>query len=177
MGARRLIALLAVAAVAVGCREGESAEPAEAFPRETAAVVTRVNDGDTLTLRDGRKVRLLQVDAPELGRDCYGRAAREALGRLAPKGARVVLVGDPTLDDRDRYGRLLRYVFAGQTHVNVALVRRGAASPYFFRNDRGRYASALLDAVDAARDAHRGYWAACRGAELNTGLGAITGPA
>ena len=43
----------------------------------------------------------------------------------------------------------------------MELVREGAASPYFFRNDRGRYAHDLLGAVDEARGAHRGYWGAC----------------
>ena len=75
------------------------------------------------------------------------------------------------------HGRLLRYVFVGRRNVNVELVREGAASPYFFRNDRGRYADDLLDAVDEAREARRGFWGACPGAELNTGLGSVTGPA
>ena len=61
-------------------------------------------------------------------------------------------------------------------NVNVELVREGAASPYFFRNDRGIYARELLDAVDEAREARRGYWGACPAAELNTGLGSVTGP-
>ena len=92
-----------------------------------------------------------------------------------PKGTRVSLVRDPALDDRDRYGRLLRYLFVRDENVNVELVRDGAASPYFFRGDRGRFADELLDAVDEARAAHRGYWGACPGADLNTGLGSITG--
>ena len=138
-------------------------------------MVERVNDGDTLTLANGAKVRLVQVDAPELETDCYGRPALAALIALVPRGTRVRLLRDPRLDDRDRYGRLLRYVFVGDENVNVALVRSGAASPYFFRNERGRYADELIDAVDEARDARRGYWGACPRAELNTGLGSITG--
>ena len=50
-----------------------------------------------------------------------------------PKATRVRLVRDPSLDDHDRYGRLLRYVLVDDTDVNLELVRRGAASPYFFR--------------------------------------------
>jgi micrococcal nuclease len=153
-------------------------------------VVARINDGDTLTLRGGVKVRLVQVDAPELTTDCYGRAARRALAALVPEGTRVRLVRDPALDDTDRYGRLLRYVLVGDRDVNVELVRRGAASPYFFRGDRGEHAAELLDAVasargehadelldavDAARDERAGYWGACPAATLNTGLGSITG--
>ena len=134
-----------------------------------------MNDGDTLRTTAGRKIRLVQIDAPELHTDCYGKAALAALRRLAPAGSHVTLVRDPALDATDRYGRQLRYVFRSGTNVNIALVRAGAASPYFFRGERGRYADALLRAVDGARAARRGFWAACPGAKLNVGLGSITG--
>ena len=174
MGAERLIPLALVAVLAVGCQGSESGDTTTTTGR-AAAVVEWVNDGDTLTLTNGGKVRLLQVDAPELQTDCYGRAALEALITLVPKGTRVSLAADPRLDDRDRYGRLLRYVFVRGANVNVELVRAGAASPYFFRKERGAYAEELLDAVDEARKARRGYWGSCPGAELNTGLGSVTG--
>ena len=174
MGAERLIALALVALVAAGCQGSRSTDTATSSDG-TAAVVEWVNDGDTLTLTSGAKVRLVQIDAPELETDCYGRDAMKALIALAPKGTRVTLSSDPKLDDRDRYGRLLRYVFVRNENVNVALVREGAASPYFFRKERGRYAGDLLDAVDEARDARRGFWGRCPGAELNTGLGSVTG--
>jgi endonuclease YncB( thermonuclease family) len=176
VGAERLIPLVVLAAVAAACQDGvrgTSERPAT----DTTAVVDHVNDGDTLTLRGGRQVRLVQIDAPELFADCYGRAAARGLATLVPRGAHVILRRDPGLDATDKYGRLLRYVLVGRTNVNVALVRRGAASPYFFRKARGRYAGALLAAVDDARAARRGYWGACPGAALNPGLGAITGPA
>src|SRR5262245_1576960 len=97
-----------------------------------AAVVASVYDGDTLTLTDGRRVRLLQIDTPELGSgECYSRAARTALVRLVPVGSRVTLEADPTLDTTDRYGRLLRYVRRSGVNVNLQLVREGAAAPYF----------------------------------------------
>lgn len=178
MGAERLrrAALLAVVTLlAAGCRDDGSAPPV-LEPGERATVEW-VNDGDTLTLAGGAKVRLLQVDAPELTSDCFGRAALRALIELAPKGTRVRLVRDPALDARDRHGRLLRYVYAGERSVNVELVRRGAASPYYFRNDCGQLADELDDAVDEARAARAGYWGACPRAELNTGLGSVTGPA
>ena len=180
MGAERLIprsvALVAlVAALAAGCRDAGSVPrgPEAGEP----ATVEWVNDGDTLTIAGGARVRLVQVDAPELTSDCYGRAALRTLVALTPKGTRVTLVADPALDERDRHGRLLRYVYVGKLNVNVELVRRGAASPYYFRNDRGGLADELDDAVDAARDRRAGYWGACPRAELNTGLGSVTGPA
>lgn len=172
MGAERLIPLVLVAVLAAGCQGSENAATTTT---SSAAVVEWVNDGDTLTLTDGAKVRLVQIDAPELETDCYGRAALQALAGLAPKGTRVSLAADPKLDDRDRYGRLLRYVFVRGENVNVQLVRDGAASPYFFRKERGAYADELLDAVDESREARRGYWGSCPGAELNTGLGSVTG--
>ena len=171
-----LVPLALVAVIAAGCQSGKQTDAAaETSTPGKRAVVEWVNDGDTLTLTSGAKVRLVQIDAPELETDCYGRAALEALVALAPKGTRVTLASDPKLDDRDAYGRLLRYVFVRNENVNVALVREGAASPYFFRKERGRYARDLLGAVDEARSAHRGYWGACPGAELNTGLGSLTG--
>lgn len=119
-------------------------------------------DGDTLVLRGGDRVRLLQVDAPETGGECYARPAARTLARLAPVGADVVLEADPALDRVDRYGRLLRYVRVGAVNVNVELVRRGAAAPYFYRGERGRYASRLLAAVADARAAGKGMWGVCR---------------
>lgn len=177
MGAQRLIPLLVVAIVAAaltGC--GDDNPPAVLIASDLG-VVARVNDGDTITLRGGGKVRLLQVDAPELTTDCYGRSAKRELEQVLHPGTQVRLVRDPALDDTDRYGRLLRYVLVGERDVNLELVRRGAASPYFFRNERGEHAEELLDAVDAAREEGAGYWRACPAARLNTGVGALTGPA
>jgi micrococcal nuclease len=130
--------------------------------RQTPGTVAWVTDGDTLRLAAGERVRLLQIDAPESGEECYAGRATAELERLAPRGARVTLETDPALDERDRYGRLLRYVHVGRTNVIVQLVRRGAAAPYFYGGDRGRYAARLLAAVADARRARRGMWGACR---------------
>jgi micrococcal nuclease len=128
----------------------------------TAATVERIIDGDTLVLRGGARVRLVQIDAPEAGGECYAAASTRELGRLAPPGRRVVLETDRRLDTVDRYERLLRYIHVGRTNLNVELVRRGAATPWFYDGDRGRYASELLGAVRSARSARRGLWGACR---------------
>ena len=123
----------------------------------------RVGDGDTLDVESGERVRLLQIDAPELGQsECYAREARRELERLAAPGAPIELERDARLDDQDRFGRLLRYVHAGDVNVNVELVRRGSAAPYFLGGAEGAYADALLDAVAEARSRLRGMWGACR---------------
>ena len=140
------------------------------------AFVASVYDGDTLSLRDGRRVRLLQIDTPELGSgECYSRAARTALLSLAPPGKRVVLESDPRLDRTDRYGRLLRYVKRNAVNVNLELARRGAAAPYFYRGDRGRYAGSLMRAAVAAKGARRGLWGACPSTVLNPFRAVATG--
>jgi endonuclease YncB( thermonuclease family) len=142
--------------------------PAAAPGASSSSVVARVSDGDTLTLTNGAHVRLLQIDSPELGTgECYAQAARRELARLAPVGSRVVLEADPALDRVDRFGRLLRYVRRGSLDVNLELVRRGAAAPYFYGGDRGRYAARLMAAATAARSAKRGLWGASPGTRLN----------
>jgi micrococcal nuclease len=147
-------------------------------PKRTRAAVRRVVDGDTLELEGGKRVRLLQVDAPEPGQDeCYGREAGAVLAELLPRGSVVRLEAEPSLGTVDDYGRLLRYVFADGANVNVVLVRRGAASVYFFRGQRGRYAERLLAEAQRARRAGKGLWGACPGAKLRPERAVDTGPA
>src|SRR5690242_259403 len=96
-----------------------------AAPALTGATVAYVYDGDTLTLTSGYRVRLVQIDTPELGSgECYSRAAKSALVSMVPAGSRIGLETDPRLDKVDRYGRLLRYIHRGSLNVNVELVRR-----------------------------------------------------
>jgi endonuclease YncB( thermonuclease family) len=132
-----------------------------------SAVIARVIDGDTVALTNGRKVRLVQIDTPEVGGgECYSQAARKALLRLTPVGSTVVLESDPGLDNVDRYGRLLRYVKHKGINVNIRLVFDGAAAPYFYRSQRGRYAERLIAAAGQAKVARRGFWRACPGTQL-----------
>jgi micrococcal nuclease len=153
----------------------------ETFEVDELAEVGRVSDGDTLTLTDGRRVRLLQIDAPETG-ECFASAATAALTRLTPRREEVMLWRDAALDDRDVHGRLLRYIHdraepgPGAT-VNLKLVELGAAVPYFFRGERGAYADELLAAAIDARNGRRGLWGACPGARLDPNRGSLTGPA
>ena len=152
------LVLTAVVSIA-GCKNGA---PEAVSPAVTSTAVARVGDGDSIELEGGERVRLLQIDAPELGEgECYGDEAYGLLETLLPPGSAVTLERDPSLDDRDRFARLLRYVVVDGLNVNVELVRRGAATPYFFGTDEGRHADELLAALDEARDERRGMWAAC----------------
>jgi micrococcal nuclease len=131
-------------------------------PAGSDATVEHVSDGDTIVLADGRHVRLVQIDAPEQAEhECYAEAASRALESMLPPGTEVALELDPELDHVDRFGRTLAYVEKDGVNVNLELVRRGAAAPYFYRGDRGRYAAQLLDAARAARENRKGLWGAC----------------
>lgn len=90
------------------------------------AFVASVHDGDTLKLSDGRTVRLLGIDAPEI-RQPYGIESRNLLSKLTNKRKiRIEFHG------RDRYGRTVGEVFVGKNSVNRAMVGRGAA--WWFRS-------------------------------------------
>jgi micrococcal nuclease len=173
---RRTASLVAVASLlAVAAVSGTAVGPTASAA--THARVARVIDGDTIVLANGLHVRLLQIDAPEPGTgECFSRAAGRELRSLLPAGAAVTLEVDPLLDRVDRYGRLLRYVLRGGLNLNLELVRRGAATVWFYGGDRGRYAARLLAAGIAARKARLGLWGACPRAVWDPLSPATTGP-
>jgi micrococcal nuclease len=97
---KHLLAVVSVAAVALLAAHLSVAGP------KAAGQVASLYDGDTLTLSNSQRIRLLQIDTPELGSgECYSRAARTELLSLAPSGSRVGLESDARLDERDRYGK------------------------------------------------------------------------
>jgi micrococcal nuclease len=134
----------------------------------SSGTVASVYDGDTLSLTNGQRIRLVQIDTPELGSgECYSRASRKVLLKLAPIGSRVRLESDPRLDNVDRYGRLLRYVHRGPLNVNLVMVSAGAAAPYFYSYDEGKYALRLMAEAQKAKTAKRGLWGSCPRTILN----------
>jgi micrococcal nuclease len=160
-----VLAAVAALTLLAGCSEPRtgSDEDAATPPTSGSVEVASVTDGDTIRLRGGERVRLVQIDAPEVrdGAECGGRAATRALEGQLPRGTRVRLVADPATDRVDDYGRLLRYVYVGERNLNVWLVEQGHAVPFFFRGERGRFARQLERAERDARAAGRGTWGAC----------------
>lgn len=130
--------------------------------------VVKVVDGDTIhVLVAGRreKVRYIGVDTPETkhpakGVQCYGRAA-SAFNRRLVGGEPVRLVRD--VEERDRYGRLLAYVYRLRDglFVNAELARLGYAQPLAIAPDI-RHAARFAALARKARRDGRGLWAACR---------------
>lgn len=94
--------------------------------------VEAVYDGDTIRLEDGRKVRLIGVDAPEVDSpysrgEPFGRESKKHLERLI-SGRKVFLKGGE--EPFDRYGRTLAYVYAGDVLLNGRMIRDGWAGAY-----------------------------------------------
>lgn len=168
----KLLALLAVAALVLGAfallTRDSSAE---------GAVVAHVIDGDTIQLVDGRRIRLVQIDTPEKSTECYGEASASLTRRLLPSGTQVRIEQDPALDEADRFGRKLAYVWKGDEDVNVTLVREGAAGVWFYDGRRGRHANELLRAAERAHNQKKGLWGACPLARFDPRDSLSTGPA
>ncbi|UCC83979.1 MAG: thermonuclease family protein [Gemmatimonadota bacterium] len=99
--------------------------PPEPIRGTSVCTVQRIIDGDTIECAEVGRVRLIGMDTPELSQEPYGRLAGEALAGLAPVGSRVELERDVEL--RDRYDRMLAYVWINGLQVNWALVRQGWA--------------------------------------------------
>jgi micrococcal nuclease len=156
------------------------AAPVSAAAATRTGIIGHVADGDTVVLTSGETIRLVQIDTPEVYGDteCYGRRASALTESILPRGTRVRIATDPQLDQRDRDGRTLGYVWKGTSLVNLRLVREGAAAPYFYAGDRGRYAATIFAAAVAARHAGRGLWGQCRNGAvpLRPDRGVATGP-
>lgn len=157
-GTRAGAAVLAALIVA-----GLAAAAWGASPALRKGRVEWVADGDTITVRIGEtkeKVRLVGIDTPELDdanpwwRALAERARDHAKSRLL--GRTVVLEPDPVGADRDKYGRLLRYVVLDGKDVNEEMIREGYARAYtrFAFERSARY----KEAEKAARAAKIGRW-------------------
>ena len=164
---RRLAPLAGLALVAAACT-GDGATAATTGPGPTAAVTTsattpagpsitliEVLDGDTVlvSIAGGEEaVRLLGINAPEQD-ECFGAQAREAAATLLTAGP-LRLDIEP---ERDQFGRLLAYVHAGETLLNLALVEDGFALA--LQDDHPRLAE-FRQADERAFAGGFGLWAA-----------------
>ncbi len=174
---RRRTAGVLVAAALLALVVATGASPTD----EAVYRIDHVVDGDTVDLRNGAKIRLVQIDTPEVyfSAECYGRQASALTKHLLPPGTAVRLAAEPATDRVDEYGRLLRYVIRARDrlNINVYLVRVGAAAPYFYDGRRGRYAAILDRLARRARARHLGLWAACPRTPYHPDRGVATGPA
>lgn len=126
------------------------------------AKVKRVVDGDTIELENGQKLRYIGMDTPESVKpntpvQCFAKAA-VARNKELVEGKEVRLVKD--VSDKDRFQRLLRYVYVDDVLVNETLIKEGLAfsrsyPPDISMQDQFRQAEAQ------ARANNIGLWASC----------------
>jgi micrococcal nuclease len=115
--------------------------------------VKNVLDGDTFSVDSGERVRMMGINTPEVDQYFY-EEAKEALSLIIDK-EEVFLERD--ISDTDKYGRLLRYVFAGELFVNLEMVKRGFANVFTVPPDI-KYTDELLEAERYARENNLGLW-------------------
>ena len=177
VAATALVGLRAASVLAGPGSQPDGIEPPPGVPADAeVALVDRIVDGDTLRVvaapgtqdpGGSMRVRLLNIDAPELARDgrpeeCLAREATQLLASWLAPGDRVWLAAD--LEDRDHYDRLLRAAWTDDGwFVNEHLARAGLAEALLVApNDR--FHAEVVAAERAARDDALGIWgAACAG--------------
>jgi len=165
---RHSFAALAVALCSAVC--GCSAPVGDGGQKADTAPVVRVVDGDTIRvgLPSGEEpVRYIGIDTPESVKpgapvECFAKRASAYNERLVA-GERVRLVYD--IERRDRYGRLLAYVYRARDglFVNAELVRRGYATAVTFPPNVA-HERELRRLARRARMSGRGLWSGCAGA-------------
>lgn len=151
------------------------AGPVRRGPLEANGIVRRVVDGDTIEVvllrsdgtpsKSSESVRLIGIDTPETKRpdtplECFGQKASAATASLLPDNTPVRLERD--VEERDRYGRLLAYVFRASDglFVNHELVRTGFAASYPYPPNVA-YSDDFRDAAETAQAVGVGLWSMC----------------
>jgi endonuclease YncB( thermonuclease family) len=115
--------------------------------------VQEVIDGDTIRLSTGERVRLIGINTPETGQPYYDDATLK-LEELIGENS-VILKKD--VEDKDQYGRWLRYVYVNDTFVNLEMVRQGMAIAYEFEPNV-KHSDEFYEAEDDARNNQIGIW-------------------
>lgn len=159
--------VLALVVLASGC--ADDANNTTDLPEGDDRTVERVVDGDTIVVDGGERIRLIGIDTPESVDprrpvECFGREAAAFMEALLPPGTEVRLVFD--VETEDQYGRTLAYVHRldGGLFVNLHLVEEGYAQAATYPPNV-EHTDQFAEATREAREANRGLWNACRGAE------------
>ncbi|MBI4174529.1 MAG: thermonuclease family protein [Candidatus Aenigmarchaeota archaeon] len=116
--------------------------------------VTKVVDGDTIVIAGGQRVRLLSIDARERGKSCYDEAKKRMEELVLLKNVTI----ERDKENEDQYDRLLRYVYVGDTMVNLQMVYDGLAVAYIYEPNE-KYRDDFLEAEQAARQENGCVWA------------------
>ncbi len=145
-------------------KEESRKEPPQEESKEIKTyLITKVVDGDTITIEGGQVIRYIGIDTPETVHpskpvECFGVEASNKNKELVD-GKQIKLEKD--ISETDRYGRLLRYIWIGNIFVNDYLVRQGYAYASTYPPDV-KYAEQFVQAQREARENNRGLWASCQ---------------
>jgi micrococcal nuclease len=151
-------ALILVALLIVGYRLVE--QTGHERRAEERFAVSRVLDGDTAELTGGDRLRLLGIDTPESGEPFHDEAKAYLAGLSLNHSCRVEHGGSR----RDKYGRMLGFLYVDTLFVNRAIVAAGYAYVYLFNDadlKRPEFRE-LLEAQKSAMAARKGLWSVAR---------------
>jgi micrococcal nuclease len=126
--------------------------------------VIKVIDGDTIEVvvnKKIEKIRLIGLDTPETvdprkELECFGIEASEELKNLV-EGKIVKLDSDESQDNKDRYGRLLRYVILDDKNINLYMIENGYGFEYTFKS-KYKYQKEFKEAERNAQKNNLGLW-------------------
>ena len=158
---------------------GESLLANEEIRKSPTYQVLRVADGDTIHINyNGKdeKVRFIGLDTPEIKDprkpiQCFGREASAKMTELA-ENKKVRLEFDKTQSERDKYGRILAFIYS-EDNKNLAyeMIRQGYGNEYTYNSNPYKYQNEFKEAARKAREENKGLWAE------NTCVGDATKPA
>jgi micrococcal nuclease len=142
----------------------------DTIPKGEIVTVDQVYDGDTLRTEDGRKVRMIGIDAPEEDPtrgpvQCFGVPSATFLRAELPRGTEITLVSD--VESTDQYGRTLAYVYRNDDarFMNAHMLRQGLVQAYRVPPNTAN-AGLFQDLQTEARDGRVGLWGACQPGDL-----------
>ena len=123
----------------------------ETATEKAPALVVRVVDGDTIIIDGGESVRLIGINSAERQKECY----TEAKQKLADLVDGKIVFLEKDAENRDKYGRLLRYVYLGNNFVNLEMVETGYAYAYEYPPSV-KFAEKIAKAEEKAQAGHEG---------------------
>lgn len=148
--------LVGLITLAIGFFGGKTYQGYQEVKVPTNPTVTRIIDGDNLELNTGQSVRLYGVNCPEKNQPLFQEAI-DLTTKLA-LNQEIRIEYQPNYP-KDRWGRVLGYVFIGDTHLNQELVKSGLCDVVIYQK-RAKliYQDELLQAQDQAKQENLGRW-------------------
>lgn len=118
--------------------------------QEQKALVTKITDGDTFTIQNNLKIRLKGINAPEKSMLYYEESTQFLEDSISNQIINLVS------SEKDKYGRIIAYVFLDRQLINKQILEQGYANLYYYQKDD--YYEELKQAEEDARNKEIGIW-------------------